>query len=698
MNIYTGILSLVFILAVMATILYKFYGKRKIEISVFIFYVIILYGIMSFVKMILGEPDLGLFESFYDIETVTYFHYGIPLLVLVVVMSFFHGRIVKEEFGSRFVMLFNSLFSFSTMLEFLICGAINNRFYVVTAVVSAAVTLLASILYKGNIDYCRKDGINKRFFFIQPIILFWAVTVIVFEPNQLILNNLEEFQIPYFHFLAITSSATFVITLIYTLISTFILSDKQLKLFGALLFGISFAGYIQGNFMNGEMDVMDGTIQLWSMQTKLTNGAVWLIIILISVLINVYFSNKKIRKICQLICIYLCLTQVVSLVYMIVSTNLSSKEKEYLLTTNHALELSSKSNVIVFVLDWFDQQIMDEILRQSPEFDNDLIDFTCYHNTSSRYAFTGQSIPYMLTNVEWEDGMSSDWQYVKYAFENSRLLYDISKQDYSVGVYTGTGYVASPATDLLINYSDDIRIKLGYGQTIYMMSKTSKYKMAPFAVKEKFNYVTSDINEIIANNGVWTIGNDIVFHEMINEEGLSIAQNDSYDGAFRFYHLQGAHAPFIMDENFRKWGNQISQAKGVLKIVYEYMRNMKKLGVYDDATIIITADHGQNTHVGNQTSDPHDYDLTSSPILYVKLPNEHNDKVKYSNAPVSHTELAATIINAVGVSTDSYGRTFNQISEEESRERIFTFIGKQYQKWMILGDVNDMACWELIEE
>ena len=81
------------------------------------------------------------------------------------------------------------------------------------------------------------------------------MTVIVYEPNQLISNNLGEFQIPYSSFLGVTISAGFLITAVYTLISVFALSDRQFMLFGALLFGISFAGYVQGNFMNGEMEL-----------------------------------------------------------------------------------------------------------------------------------------------------------------------------------------------------------------------------------------------------------------------------------------------------------------------------------------------------------------------------------------------------------------------------------------------------------
>lgn len=106
---------------------------------------------------------------------------------------------------------------------------------------------------------------------------------------------------------------------------------------------------------------------------------------------------------------------------------------------------------------------------------------------------------------------------------------------------------------------------------------------------------------------MWTVNNDIVFHEMIEESGLSLDESGDCSGAFRFYHLKGAHSLFTMNDEFRETaaiaGNQISQSRGALKIVYEYIQNMKKLGVYDNATIIITADHGQNTHVGEQSPD-----------------------------------------------------------------------------------------------
>ena len=127
------------------------------------------------------------------------------------------------------------------------------------------------------------------------------------------------------------------------------------------------------------------------------------------------------------------------------------------------------------------------------------------------------------------------------------------------------------------------------------------------------------------------------------------------------------------------------------------MDEMKKLGIYDNATIIITADHGQNTNVMKESEVDTDYDMTSTPILFVKLAGEqHEERFVNSTAPVSHTDFMATVIKAVGGDAQQYGRTFSQIDSNEGRERIFTYVtppDKKYKKYIINGDSNDSASW-----
>ena len=139
---------------------------------------------------------------------------------------------------------------------------------------------------------------------------------------------------------------------------------------------------------------------------------------------------------------------------------------------------------------------------------------------------------------------------------------------------------------------------------------------------------------------------DAAYYDRLSEEGLStVAEGER--GAFRFIHLMGDHAPYTLDENAQRVSGESTdkyrQGAGALKIASEYLRQLKELGVYDNSTIVITADHG-------------DYDWTAklkqpvSPILLVK-PAGADSAVpcQVSEVPTGHMDYAATIREAVGL-------------------------------------------------
>jgi len=274
-----------------------------------------------------------------------------------------------------------------------------------------------------------------------------------------------------------------------------------------------------------------------------------------------------------------------------------------------------------------------------------------------------------------------------------------------MGIYTGAAYIGDTVKSKLLNYSNNMTKTLGYKKAFYVMNNASKYKMAPFAAKQFYFYTTDDIAEIVISDGEYSINNDIIFHNELQRKKLSIDTSGHYRGAFRFYHLKGAHPLFTMNEEFeevKENGTQLSQSRGAMKIVYEYIDEMKKLGVYDDATIIITADHGQNRSVMRDSYLDTDYDMTSTPILFVKLPNEHHEeKPANSTAPVSHTEFLATVMEAVGGDAQKYGRTFSQVGLNEDRKRMFTYVlppEKNYRRYLICGNSNDPDSWKELEK
>jgi hypothetical protein len=140
----------------------------------------------------------------------------------------------------------------------------------------------------------------------------------------------------------------------------------------------------------------------------------------------------------------------------------------------------------------------------------------------------------------------------------------------------------------------------------------------------------------------------------------------------------------------------VSQGKGSLKIVYEYLRQLKELGKYDDATIIITADHGNIAYYDAENDRP---SVTCMPIMMVKEPYQSNPSLVISDAPVSQAEIMPTVLKNVGAEYDGMGRTFSEISEYEDRVRYYrgiTLDGVE-KLFEVSGDASDINNWGVAE-
>ena len=145
--------------------------------------------------------------------------------------------------------------------------------------------------------------------------------------------------------------------------------------------------------------------------------------------------------------------------------------------------------------------------------------------------------------------------------------------------------------------------------------------------------------------------------------------------------------------------DQERQARGITRIVGEYLQDMKSLGVYDDATIIITSDHGDWYASMEMPTE------STEPILLVKPSGSGSEEgIKSSNAPVSHADFHASVLKAMGASADvysKYGYTYEEIGEDMQRTRTFYHIFhdlheakiRGWLKYEITGDVTDFSNW-----
>jgi hypothetical protein len=415
-----------------------------------------------------------------------------------------------------------------------------------------------------------------------------------------------------------------------------------------------------------------------------------------------YILKKSLaEKVIRIVSIWLVLIQVVSLGTLIITTDNVEDKGGWELTTEGMLDISQNGNILVFVLDKFDGRIMDEILEDNPDFLEPLNDFTYYTNATSEFYPTACSIPYLLSGTEYDEENSS---YASYACQGDDVLIKrLYEKGYDIGLYTLNYNAIEPLKDIISNSKEGVVRTCNTMDLASLMIQTSKYKMSPFISKDYFIYDTTDVTQLTATDDITNIDNDLPFYKRLTSKGLSINEGLA-GGAYKFYHMHGAHSPFIMTDEFQSidydarredsWGDNLSQSRGAMKIVYEYISQLKQLGAYDASTIIITADHGT---AGKVVKDNGESIQQSLPIMFVKMPYDSSDEIVISEAPVAHEDLISTIRNVSGI--DSKARVITDYSEDDDRVRISRVrSGSTDIKYEIDGNVRDVESWSTIYE
>lgn len=697
-----GIIILIVVLGIISgSICYIFDKKKQNSITAtdfiryIVFFSLLNYFVLSMVKTILGSSEDTLLESFWDILPMTYIHYGIPLLILAIIFPIILKKIFK---GTEIYIVRNFDFCISLLLivQLLCLVTISNLNYVIVYAISIVFTIISvctkfkELMYLEKTDY--KDAVKKAISAIGLLVIMLGI----YYPNELYLNNLGDFQPPYGQYFIILLLGSLLIGALIVACSMIFFPKKIYNLSLLVIFGVDVAGYLQSMFLNGKLQSLTGEEQVWQASQKAINIVIWLVIIGIIVFLG--YKKETLAKLYRTVCIYIILIQIVTLGYLFITTDRSGSDSQAAMTTEGSLELAKGNNILIFILDRFDISVLQQLISEDEEFFEPLSDFTLYDNMTSEFSRTGRAIPYLLTCTPWYDGVEkgAERDYPDFAYSNSNLLETIKNQNYNIGLYSLLQHLPKDSNEYAVNYSDSVERNYDALKTMKTMWRTSLYRITPFAVKKQYSYYTSDISELVNSDDVWSIENDIPFYNSIVKTGLSI--NEDYENAFRFYHMRGAHEPFQMSEDLKydstgRNSSIYSQAKGSIKIVYEYLRQLKELGKYDDSLIIITADHGQGVEFDKETNIPEN---TSGPIFMMKQPNEKNDKMKVNDKPVSQAELKPTLIKAVGVDWKEYGKTFDEITDSDNEVRDYIDVAEDHIiQYEIRGNVNDLKNWSV---
>lgn len=562
----------------------------------------------------------------------------------------------------------------------------------------------------------------KRFFIGFLSALFVTFTVVFVAPCELVAGNKSSLVFGLTQVWPIMVVATILISLIAAI---FLSLFKKKFFYYALIIivAIGICFYIQSLFLNHSLPIANGGLLDWDNYTKITllSTAVWIFVIGGLLLFCMKFK-KMTFSIIPLICAALIIIQAAgvaslfieksdAIVFKTTPTAQIDPQVQNAFVTNKGLfNISSKSNVIVFILDAMDNADILPLLKDNPEYFDEFEGFTAFSDVVGGMTPTCFAMPYLISGeLPYDDESASS--YLNERYDRSSFLSDINNNGYTIGLYTygynNLLYNKQKIVDLAMNVRPDSDNTLSKAidriGTFSVLVKCSLYRDMPWLLKPFFWYSTDEINTNMLDENINPdaydsspyISGDVAYYNSLIARGLT-PSDDGSEGAFKLIHLVGAHNPYIMDENAQNNINATreQQVLGSIKIVSEYIRQLKQLNLYDNTTFIITSDHGLY-YVDPETV----LSQTIEPILLIKSANSTNLPIVISDVPVSHANYFATVIDAVGGESEEYGETFFNISDPDKPRYYYTTNiengrDSQWLKYVITGYAGDFNNWE----
>ncbi len=483
------------------------------------------------------------------------------------------------------------------------------------------------------------------------------------------------------------------------------------KFAAAFFLGLTTMGYAQAAFLNRTHSLAGDDPSAFALErsNRLFNAAIWAAAALLFLAAVIFVKNRETLRTAAIILSAAVIgMQAAGTVTSFLKARNSGGDKEYYLTTEGMTEVSPEKNIIVIILDRFDTMYYDQAVKEDPEIFAPLTGFTYYNDNISTYSRTYPGAASIVAGLRGFKGGADLWQaqggaehFLSGVYENSSFIKDLQANEYRIKLYM-PGYYSYRSGRALqdsigaynIAKADAYHIT-DRGELVKNMLRLSLYKALPRRLKPYVAVSTDSFNKIVAYDGATLFEmDDVSICAQFRENRIT---TDGSKGNYIYLHMGGCHDPYQMNENQeRDWnGTMMGQLRGDLKMIYDWFDQLKKLGVYKDATIVITGDH---PWAHNDSILPAEPRLTA---LFVKRAGAENEPLAYSSAQVWQDNLAASLIKSAGLkqtTMQDYGRAYWEIPEDEKPERWHYFEwdhdgGTQFYGYAVVGPGNDFNNW-----
>ena len=587
---------------------------------------------------------------------------------------------------------------------------------------------------KAEKKYSRFNKKNQ----LSIVLLSLAVsfTIFFFSPMDIFLGNQREFVVNFKYvaipMLLVALAGTAILVILQELF--LVIKEWLFHGFARLLFGFLLAIYTQSLFLNSKMTSITGDDAHYNDDTAFVAkniailSAIFLLPLVLYILAKLMPKNKVLNigkgNVLPYVSGLIFFMQLAGTGSSIISTDFSKYDRTYTqyLSYEPTMSLSKDGNVVVFLTDRLDSNWMDEVIERYPDVNENLEGFTFYQNNVSHNTNTFPSVPQMLTHYYYK---GTDWpSYTSEAWDGETVPKVLTENGYDVNLlvdnlttYSTINQISGQCSNIKSCEDNSVSFNyLGVGGIVPTMSQISFSKLAPYALKGLItsglgsslskDFVTYDTDMPDRQPSAVDVESDLGYYDYIREHKLT-ADNDNK--TFSFIHLNCSHGSdedtaALYDPN--EDVDIVSTTRGGLQIVFEYMDQMKKLGVYDNSTIIILGDHGR---APDEIEGKQHLDHLTSPIvttLMIKPANAPADPLKIDRyTELSNDFFPASVIEYAGIDHKDFGISYKDVIDGDLHPDRYmqTFDWHGYGKvvykayYKITGDARDFDNWEELD-
>lgn len=475
--------------------------------------------------------------------------------------------------------------------------------------------------------------------FLAALALFF--TLFVFAPMEQYVLNQSEMWFDLIDIVPLSLACFALLTALLTL-AGFFLKAKARRVLTAVLIALAVCFYLQGNVLNPDYGELDGRAVDWGQYTlyAVWSGALWLSLIAASVILSIK-KRKLFVSVSRAISGVLVLVQAVTLVTVLLTHPIESKRTDWIVSDKDQFMLGDEGNTVMFVIDACDNTYIPRIMDEDPDALSALDGFTWLSDYAGSYSKTKMGFPYLLTG-EWYENDETVDDYIARCYTATPLYTDLKAAGWNVRLYTAETYMSRDMVGVADNVIASQLTVGSYPKLFAKMMEFVGFRYAPHVFKPAFVFYSGEFGFYKAAAGAEQpyFKDNFLYRNKLEADGLSVGAGKQ----FIVYHINGSHLPCNMDEhgaNVGSWNTvELEQTKGVFRtIIAPYLNEMKALGLYDGANIIITADHGRFD------------EGPSSPVMLIK-PAGASGALAESTAMGSVSDMPATLRVLCGLAAE----------------------------------------------